>query len=185
MSVEGMGGDYMITIFPLLNEELYDFGRIGLTLRQGNTVYNSAEYFESAPGYSIGCNSPGEYSLDVEVNFTNKITGVSDSVLITEAVSVLPGPPEVKIEPKDNSDGSVSFKAYIDEGDYAGQIQSVSAYVSDFTSDPVNISVTNSEPLVFIGTVPAELLESMDSALLTVKVIYGSDLAYVEQSAWI
>ena len=185
MHIGGMRGDYTITIFPLLNEELYSFERIGLTLRKGNTVYSSAEYFDSASGYSIGCNSPGDYTLDVEVNFTNRSTGVSDSILITEFVSVLPGPPEVKIEPKDNSDGSVSFTAYIDEGDYAGQIQSVSAYVSDFASDPVNISVTNSEPLVFTGTVPAELLENMDYALLTVKVIYGSDLAYVEQSEWI
>jgi hypothetical protein len=148
-------------------------------------VYNSAEYFESASGYSIGCNSPGDYSLDVEVNFTNKITGVSDSVLITEAVSVLPGPPELSINTYENSDGSVSFTAYIDEGDYAGQIQSVSAYVSDFASDPVFISDTDTDPLVFSGTIPAELLESMDSALVTVKVIYGSDLAYVEQTAWI
>ena len=187
INTHGMRGDYKITVYNTFNEELYTFDRIGLTLRKGSTAYSAAEYFALDPyGYVIGCDALGDYMLDVEVQFTNKATGVSDSVLISEPVSVAAGPPEIGIIAfTDNDDGSVSFTATIDEGDYTGQIHSVTAYTTDLASDDVYISVSETAPLTFSGTIPADVVSGYGSSFyLTLKVIYGPEMRYVEDGRW-
>ena len=184
----GALGDYTVTIFPDLNNALYDFDRIGLTLKMGNSIYGSSEFTGEDIDFgvfSVHASTPGDYTLEVYISFTNKDTGVSDSIAILENVTIPKAAPEVYFDNvKVNADGSVNFTALVDERDYIGKVTNVTAWAADnYGSAEVFINDTDSEALSFTGHITAEQINSFYDNPITiyVKVIYDNG-QYVTQS---
>ena len=188
----GEKGRYSVTVYPELNTSVFDIDNVGIALKRGNASYGSAMFEGYDPyGYTVEClGGPGTYSIELAVYFTNKNTGVSDSVLITEPVTITTSPPSIRFDSVVmNDDGSISLVASIDEMDYAGSITNVTATANDSYGNEIVVYDQDSNPLTFTGLIPKEQVDAFGgyTATGTVKVFYndGTGLQYVEESIYL
>ena len=197
---QGAGGDYIVTIHPDLNKELFDFTSLGMTLKRGNAIYDSSEYGADDIGsgeFSVGAPYPGTYTLEIYLGFTNKTSGVSDSVAITESVTITKAAPKIAdFSGSVNADGSVSYTVIVDEEDYAGKVTKIyTEYTDLYGVFPVpRIPLyDNSDVLKYTGTIPAEDIQVLrdsgaSSVLINIRVIYIDDTgnpAVVEDTSFV
>ena len=188
----GANGRYSVTVYPTLNTDVFNIDSVGITLKKNGSSYGSAMYEGYEPyGYTVEClGGIGEYMLELAVSFTNRYTGVSDSIVVAEPVTISASPPSISYDSAvKNDDGSISFVAYIDEMDYAGSVTNVTASASDSYGNEFVVYDQDSDPLTFTALIPKEQVDILEgyNAVSNVKVFYndGTELKYVEEQIYL
>jgi len=148
--ISGSGGDYTIQINPsFVNPELYTIERVGMTVMSGSTRYSSAEYFtadiEASHPLTVGHSYTGNFTLEVQVGYTVKSTGMYGSFMVYEPVTVTKAAPSLTLLGDYGTDDSGNFSLTfgIEPNDYSlDDITNVYAYWydTDGNSDVIAVS---------------------------------------------